>query len=220
MFLDALSYPIRQSGWIMILLGAIFSAILGFMQGVPLFGIPVAIFSAGYFGAFYLSIIETTIGGRETLPEWPSFTSFIDDVLMPFARLFGLVLISFAPLIAISFFGSEDEIWFWPAVIGCLLFGCIYFPMAVVASLAFGNIIAALPHVVVPGIIKASPLYLGAVGSLILVLVISGLIEAVASKVPYAGVFLATAAGLYFMMFQGRMIGLTYERKREELGWE
>lgn len=43
--LDAFSYPIRRSGWIMILVGAIFSVILDLLQFAPLTALGLA-FSA------------------------------------------------------------------------------------------------------------------------------------------------------------------------------
>jgi hypothetical protein len=101
MFLDAVSYPIRGNGWIMIFIGAIFSVILDVLQFAPFIGIAVALFSAGYFGAFYLDIISTTMNDRDDVPDWPSFSSFIDDIVSPFIRLVGLVLISFLPALAL-----------------------------------------------------------------------------------------------------------------------
>ena len=56
----------------MILIGAIFSVILDLLQFAPLIGIAVAVFSYGYFGAFYRG------DRRETIPEavvavvWPT----------------------------------------------------------------------------------------------------------------------------------------------------
>src|SRR5262245_59055043 len=103
MFTDAFTYPIRRGGWIMILAGAVFSVIVDVMQNAPLLGIAVAIFSLGYFGAFYLDIVSTTMGGREDVPDWPNFTSFWDDILSPFGRLLFLVLVSFGPCLALLF---------------------------------------------------------------------------------------------------------------------
>jgi len=83
MFIDAITYPIRRSGWVTIILGAIFSAILDLLKYAPLVGILVAIFSVGYFGAFYLEIVGTTMVGRNEVPQWPSFSSFWDDIISP-----------------------------------------------------------------------------------------------------------------------------------------
>lgn len=57
MVFDALIYPFRRGGWLMILLGAIFSLVLDFMKMAPVVGLIAAIFSFGYFGSFFLSIV-------------------------------------------------------------------------------------------------------------------------------------------------------------------
>lgn len=217
--LDALTYPIRRSGWIMILLGAIFSVILDVLKFAPAIGIMVAFFSAGYFGAFYLDIISTTMIDRDEVPDWPGFGNFSEDIISPFLRLAGLVLISFLPAMALAFADQESS-WFLPAIIGAVLYGCFYFPMAVLASQALGGLGAALPHIVVPAMVRALPGYLLAVVALVIGFVASGVVQELSKDIPYIGWFLTAVAGLYSLMFQGRLIGLIYRTKGHKLGWE
>ena len=220
MFIDALTYPVRRSGWIMILVGAIFSVILDILQFAPLIGILVAVFSAGYFGAFYLDIVGTTMGGRDQVPDWPSFSSFWDDIISPFIRLVLLIVLSFAPVIAIAIFADDKASWFLPAIIASITFGCFYFPMAVLATQAFGGIGAALPHIVLPAVFKALPGYLSALGALVLVFGVCAFAQEFTAKIPFVGWFLTAAVALYGLMFQGRLIGLIYIDKQHKLGWE
>lgn len=217
---DALSYPIRRGGWIMIVVGAVFSVILDFLQFAPIVGLAVAIFSAGYFGSFYLSIINSTMIERDEVPDWPGFSSFWDDILSPFLRLFGLGIVSFLPVFLLSFFGDEDAAWFGPALITAVLYGVCYFPMAALASLAFGNLGGALPHIVFPAIVRSMPGYLLVVVALIVGIALSATIEELTKGIPYVGWFLAAAVALYGLMFQGRLIGLLYRDKGCKLGWE
>lgn len=219
MILEALTYPIRKNGWMMILLGAVFSVVLDFFSGALVVGWAVGIFAAGYFGSFYLSIVSTTMGGATELPDWPSFRDMVDDIILPFLSLVGLYLISFGPLLAVLYLMGEKHEWYRPAATLTLLYGIAYFPMSVLASLAFGNIVAALPHVVFPAIGKTLPLYLGILGIVVLSIVILVLVSAV-EEVPDIGVFVMAAATLYFMMFLGRLIGKFYVRKTEVIGWE
>ena len=95
MITDSLTYPIRDGGWVTIFVGAIFATILDFLQMAPLFGIAVAVFALGYFGSFYLSIVGSTMTDGDRLPDWPIFSDYFDDIIHPFLRLVGLVLISF-----------------------------------------------------------------------------------------------------------------------------
>jgi hypothetical protein len=218
-FLDALTYPIRKNGWIMILLGAIFSVILQVMQFAPFIGIIVALFSAGYFGAFYLDIISTTMIDRDEVPDWPSYSNFIDDIISPVFRLLVLVLISFLPAIVILF-ADRTASWFWPAFVGGVVYGCFYFPMAILATQAFGGLGGAMPQIVFPAMFRAMPGYILAVAALILGFRVCFAAQYFTAEVPYFGWFLTAAVALYSLMFQGRLIGLIYRTKSHELGWE
>ena len=203
----------------MIVLGALFSIVLDVLQHTPIFGFAVAIFASGYFGSFYLDIVSTTMGERDEVPDWPSFSNFLDDIIFPFFRLCGLVLVSFWPL-AVLIFADEDASWFVPAQIGAVALGCIYFPMAVLAVQAFGGITAALPHIVLPAVFRALPGYLLAIVALVVAFGVCGFAEEVAAKLPYIGWLVAAGVALYSLMFQARLIGLIYRDKRDKLGWE
>lgn len=223
MYVDAFSYPLRRDGWMMILTGALFSLLLDFLMHAPLVGLLVLIFSAGYFGAFYLDIVSTTMGGREHVPDWPSITSFWDDIFAPFTRLVALVAISFAPLIIMAFTLDAATWREWhrsPAILSGVAFGCLYFPMAVLAAQSFGSVMAALPHVVLPGMFRAMPGYLIAVAALVIAYVAGVFGQVYAVRVPYVGWLLTTMVALYAMMFQARVIGLIYLHKQDRLGWD
>jgi hypothetical protein len=219
MFLDALSYPVRGSGWIMILMGAIFSVVLDLLQFAPLIGIAVTLFSYGYFGAFYLDIISTTMTDRDEVPDWPSFSSFIDDILSPFIRLVGLVLISFLPVLALLFADQKDP-WFIPAMIAAVVYGCFYFrwPFSRRRRLA----VSVRPCLTSSSLLSFAPFWgcLLAVVALVVGVVICGVAQAFTANVPYFGWFLTAAVALYSLMFQGRLIGLIYRTKCHKLGWE
>jgi hypothetical protein len=105
-------------------------------------------------------------------------------------------------------------------MVGAIVYGWFYFPMAILASQAFGSLGAALPHVIFPAVFRALPGYLLAVVALIVGLVVCGVAQAFTANVPYVGWFLTAAVALYSLMFQGRLIGLIYRTKRDKLGWE
>lgn len=220
MFLDALSYPIRRSGWVMIVLGSVLAVILDLLQAAPFFGLMIAVLSGGYFSAFYLDIISTTIMGRDEAPDWPDISSFMDDILAPFLRLLMLCVISFGLVVVVAVLGDEEEAWYLPALLASIVLGSLYFPMAVLGAQAFGNIFGASPHLVIPAIFRAMPLYLGVWFALLLVFVGSGLAGEFLGKIPYVGWFVTAAVGLYGLMFQGRLIGLLYREKQARMGWE
>lgn len=220
MFADAVGYPFRFGGWAMIVTGAVFSVVLDFLQAVPVVGLPIGVFAVGFFAGFYLDMVSTTIAGDEGAPDWPSVTEFSDDILMPFLRMIGLLLFSFAPAAAVIFFVDEEAPAFPWAVGAAVAWGCLYFPMALLGSVVCGNLFGALPHIVLPGIWRALPGYLLAVPGLVLAAAACGAAAEFSQRIPYVGWFVASALAIYSMMVQARLIGLIYRAKREALGWE
>jgi hypothetical protein len=213
MIFDSLVYPVRDDGWMMIVAGALFSAILHFG------GIWANLFLAGYFLAFYLDIVGSTMSDHDELPQWPGITDFHNDILSPFLRVCGVMLISFAPFAAVVFLAPKEEVWYSLAVLAMKILGYFYFPMAILAHLALGGIGAAMPHIVLPGIFRIFPSYFLGVVALAVAVGAVELAHEYASAVPYAGWALAPAVGIYGTMAMGRLLGLIYRRKREALGW-
>lgn len=204
----------------MILIGAVFSVIIDFFQFVPIFGFVVGVFGAGFFGAFYLDIVNATMTYHDEMPDWPSVSDFFSDILSPFLRLILLALISFAPLMALAFVPDRETPWFLYAVLASVIYGCLYFPMGVLAAQSFGSVGAALPHIVLPAIFRALPGYLPGAGALVFGFLISAFAQNFSSEIPFVGWFFTALIALYSLMFQGRLIGLIYREKREALGWE
>jgi len=217
---DAFSYPWRNGGWIVILIGSLFACLFDLLQFVPLAGIGIGIFASGYFGSFYLLIVGSTMTGSDKLPDWPGFTSMLDDIISPFLLLMFLVLVSFLPLIAALFLLAHASPWFLPAVVTSVFYGVLYFPMAVAGASAFGGPQGGLPHIVFPAIFRCIPGYFLSVATLCLAVFVGLVVEVLGRKIPCAGLFAASAISLYSMMVQGRMIGLIYREKRDVLNWE
>jgi len=220
MFGDALRYPVRKGGWAMILTGTVLAVLLDVFKLTPVFGLAVAIFAAGYFSSFYLDIISSTMAGDDHLPDWPSFTEFLDDVVMPFLRVAGLVIASFWPVFVVPFVVDEEAPKFWWAIGVALVWGCFYFPMAALGSMMMGNLFGALPHIVLPAIVRSMPGYLLAVIGLAVAVAACGVAEEFGGRIPYVGWFVAAAVALYSLMMQARLIGLIHREKRDALGWE
>lgn len=216
MFRDAGTFPVRDAGWVMILLGAGFSLLLDLASSLPLIGFVAALFAAGYFSAFYLSIISATMVGDDRMPDWPSPTAFLDDIVMPLLRVLGLTIFSFAPALAVAVW-MEVGPYRPAALLAAVAFGCIYFPMAALGSLTHGNLFGALPHVVLPGVFRAGPWYWVAVGVMAVVFAAIIGVEIATEKLPLVGVVVSTVLGLYNLMFQARLIGLIYRERGENL---
>ena len=216
---DALGYPMRGSGRILLVIGAVLSAVLGFASGFSLFGGIASLLGLTYFNAYYHSIVESTVSWNEDAPDWPDVSDLIGEVIVPMIRTVGVFLLSFLPMMGCVVLAVKlgAGIWSSPLVWLGILWGVLYFPMAILHVIVSNEMINALPWHVLPKIIKAMPGYLLLAGLLLAGLVISVVVEVVLGRIPLVGGLLAAGAGLYFMMAQARLAGIFY---RDQLGSE
>jgi hypothetical protein len=217
MLADVLTYPVRSGGWLMIAIGAGFSVLVYLATWAPFIGGIVGLLAAGFFAAYYLEVINTTVNGGDDPPDWPSVSDFKEDILMPLVYTIGIALISWGPLLLTQFI---DKTWegreAWQ--VGAFVFALIYFPMATLGYVMHGHLGGALPHRVLPAIFRALPGYLVVI-VLFTVLTVLSTLSDIISKVPLVGIVLTAAPTLYLLMAQGRLIGLLYRAKREQIGW-
>ncbi len=209
--MDALGYPVRGSGRILLAIGAVLSAVLGFASGFSMFGGIAWLLGISYFNAYYHSIVESTVSWNEEPPDWPDVSDLAGEVIVPMVRTAGVFLISFLPMLGAVALRSEDgNIWNSPLVWLGILWGVLYFPMAILHVIVSNEMIRAFPQHVLPRIAWAMPNYLLLAGLLLTGLVISGFAEVVLGRIPLIGGLLAAGAGLYFMMAQARLAGIFY----------
>ena len=215
--LDALTYPVRGSGRILLLIGAVLSAVLGFASGFSLFGAIASLLGLAYFNAYYHSIVESTVSWNEDPPDWPDVSDLAGEVIVPMVRTAGVFLISFLPMLGLVALRRDDggNLWGSPLVWLGILWGVLYFPMAILHVIVSNELSNALPQHVLPRVRRGMPVYLLLAGLLVAGLFVSGAVIAVVGRVPLVGGLLAAAAGLYFMMAQARLAGIFY---RDQLG--
>ena len=217
--MDALGYPVRGSGRILLVIGAVLSAVLGFASGFSIFGGIAWLLGLAYFNAYYHSIVESTVSWNEDAPDWPDVSDLVGEVIVPMVRTAGVFLLSFLPMLGCVMLARKlgGGIWSSPLVWLGILWGVLYFPMAILHVIVSNEMINALPWHVLPKILKAMPGYLLLAGLLLAGLVISVVVEMVLGRIPLVGGLLAAGAGLYFMMAQARLAGIFY---RDQLGLE
>lgn len=220
MIIDALLYPLRGGGWMMVLFGAIMMVLLAVASLAPILGLIALLIGGGYFAAFYFSVVATTVSGQSSCPDWPEVSNLWESILLPCLRMLGALVISYLPAIALVAFlgerpsGQEAILW------AVRVWAWLYFPMAVLALVLFGHLGAALPHRVLPAIIRAMPAYLVAAIALLLAEVCGDILALLLVGIPYLGVFLSAAVTLYFLLVQGRLTGLAYVNSRARIAWD
>ena len=215
MITDALSYPLRGSGILVMIMGTIMGMLLQLATFVPVIGLLAIVIFYGYFIAYYYQILQKTATGSDVEPDWPDVSDFIDDTVMPTLQVIGVLIISNLLWALAIWQTGEDSILSWTGQ----AFGMFYFPMGLLAVAILGNLGGANPLRVIPSILRTLPSY-AVVGSIAVGL--SFLIDYIINALPGNPILsngIATLLTLYFITVHARLLGLFYRKEAEKLDW-
>lgn len=239
----AFAYPMRGAGVIVVVVGIALCALLkaGYAclhyknLRIFIFGIIIEIFAGGYLFTFLQSIIHSTSAEDRELPDLPGISNFAEDVVVPFFRLLGLLLLCFGPTIGVALWAaaSHDPT---VALVSVVLLACglVYFPMAFLSVAIHDSVAAANPLVVAPSVLKVIIPYLcclsflGLVvgvqygGGLLLAKWLPGGLSTESMKELF--VFLTSIAflsffSLYLLLVAVHLLGLLFVTQKARLGW-
>jgi hypothetical protein len=231
LILGAFAYPFKKHGGILLFLGTIFLAIVDGGTSLKIgplgamFAMMFRIMFTGYIFAFMQSVIQHTAQGEDAMPDFPEFSSWWSDIMLPFLLFVATLLVSFLPVFLIPRFMPDHD----TKVISIFVtagFGAFYFPMALLAVSITDNFIAVSPHVVLRSIARVFVPYL--VTFLVLAALIgvrygAGLgFSAVPNQLFVLKLFLAlimSFISLYLLTVEMRLLGLLFRKYRPQLGW-
>jgi len=225
------AYPLRGAGIFVLIVCTVVISALDFVSAgwISIF---VKMIFFGYLFSFMQNIIHSTASGDDEMPGWPSF----DGLYGCFFRLAGAALVSFGAALAlylVAFFNEESSAGS-TFMIPALIFGCLYFPMALLAVAMKDTPLAANPLIVMPAIFKAPLQYLVAVLVLGLVMglrasgapVIHAIFprELMTHSMPKLFAYLGARAvwgfaGVYLLAVNVRILGLLYVTKKKQFAW-
>jgi hypothetical protein len=210
--MDALTYPVRGSGRILLVIGAVLSAVLGLASGAIIIGGFAWLLGLAYFNAYYCSIVESTVSWNDEPPDWPDVSDLAGEIIMPMARMLFTGLIALIPVMILVALRPDDgsSVLAYPGVWLGVLWAAFYFPMAILRVIVSNELVNALPQHVLPAIRRAMPSYLVLTGQLLAAVVISGLVTALTGRLPLIGGLVAGGISLYFTMAQARLAGVYY----------
>jgi pSer/pThr/pTyr-binding forkhead associated (FHA) protein len=223
------AYPSKGAGPFVLVVCSIVMAALGGPIG-GFFVFLTALFY-GYLFAFMQNIIHSTASEDEELPSWPAW----DDLGGGALRLAGALVFSFGPAIGLGMYALwNEEPTAGVAMIPAMIFGCVYFPMALLAVAMKDSPLAGNPLVVLPAIVKVPLEYIVTVILLAVVICIErGGELALAAIFPkgmlthridtlfemFGARLLWNVAALYLLAVNMRILGLLYVTKKRKLGW-
>jgi hypothetical protein len=239
----AFGYPLRGVGVLVVLVGIVLFALLKWGQAclhfrslrMLIFGAILEVFAGGYLFTYLQSIIHATAAEERELPDLPGIGNFVEDVVVPFFRLFGLVLFCFGPALGIGIWWllSRDTLVLTVYLVALGL-GAIYFPMALLSVAIHDSIAAGNPLVVVPSILKVAVPYAAPFFLLVSILGLQyrgGLLldklfpngvttQSVGELVGLsASVALLSFISLYLLIVAVHLLALIYVTRKDTLGW-
>ena len=241
MLRDAITYPWRRGGPYILIPGAFLALALSVSAWAPVIGLISVALGSCYFAAFYFSIVENTFSGRHRVPDWPEFADLYDDLIRPglqMAAIFIVCKLLAAGVGAILFetgiIQLEEEtragglmvtlLWLVihpasaSAVLGQMsgVIFALYFPMAVIGVVANGHVGGALPHRVIPAILRCLPGYLLGVAWLFGIGFTVGLLQDQIETLGWLGILPGYLLAICLLIMQARFtgtLGLRYAQK-------
>ena len=223
------AYAFRGAGPFVLAVNMVVIAALDFISGG--FGLITRVLCYFCLFAFMQNIIHSTASQDEEPPGWPAW----DDIGGCTLRLLVCLLFSFGPALGLFFYAFyHEEPAAGIAMIPAVIFGCFYFPMALLAVAMKDSPAAANPLVVLPAIVKVPGEYIVTVILLAAVITVRrvGDIRLAAlfpkgltthSMVTLFGMFgarmLWNFIGVYLLSVNMRILGLLYVARKRQLGW-
>ncbi len=218
-FLDVLRYPLTKSGIPILIVGVILLLASNFASILPLIGLFALLFIFAYLSGLYFELIHLSATGQDEIYCFPDLSDMIEDIVRPGFQVLGVFLISFAPLIAFAIWGDEASLYYGEIELGLTAWAAFYFPMAMLATVLFGTIRGALPHVVLPAIFRSGPLYLVAIILTFGLACAQLFVPEVLSSSIWIGSIVTALVSMFTLMASARTLGLLYLRREEELAW-
>jgi hypothetical protein len=223
-------YPFRGSGVLVLIVSTLVFAALGFVGGGFMF--LAKILALGYLFAYMQNIIHATANEEDALPELPG----MDGLFGACFRLLGCVVLAFGAAIALACMALyHGEIGLpGPGMIAAIVFGCLYFPMALLAVAMKDSVLAANPLVVVPAAFKVPLQYLVTtilltgvfalrwLGSFVAMMLAGNAYSTRSMSVLFIGFGLRmfwSFASVYLLTVTVRILGLLYVTNKHKFGW-
>ena len=225
----AFVYPFLGAGALILVCATIAFAALNFVSR-GIFGITIAIALYGFIFLFMQNIILTTTSDESDHLCFPDASGLFGAAF----QLAGTVLASFWLAIGLSIAKLSGVEVPSEAILGSVILGGIYFPMALLVVAMKDSVLAANPLIVVPAMLKVPMQYavtvvllLGVFGIRQLGSLVSGGVGTLALRTHNQNTFLAALAfqalwallSVYLLTVTMRILGLFYNGSKQKLGW-
>lgn len=213
-------YPFKSKGILLLVIGAVVFLFLEFLASWSWL---IGVISTGYLFAYMQRIVAFTAQGEDEMPDFPEFGEWWSDIILPYLLFMGTWLVSFAPAIGVYFLlkGSLEGPMLMVAIAAAVIFGAIYFPMALLAVAVSDSFVALSPHIVVPSMFRVFLPYLVTllVVGLLVGVRVGGQFGMLLVEVPFLPSVVMGFVSLYLLVVMMRVLGLLFRCYRQPLGW-
>ena len=213
--LDALAYPFRGDGFLILFLGTVFFTVISFLT---LFSWIIAAAAWGYLLLMLQQVLHSTAMGEDRVPNWPD----IDGLGQLFGKTiqwFGVFAVCFAPGLGFLLFVEESETGLIVAGCGILLMGLLIAPMALLSVGMHDTLNAASPVFLFRTVARAPGQYA------LMIAVFAGLIGfriltgKLGQVIPIAGLLFDKLDEIWTAVFVARVLGSYYHVNRRRFSW-
>lgn len=214
------TYPFHGDGTIVIIAGIAFFTVIGFFRFLPLIGILISLFITGYLCAYAIKIIASTGNGEDTVPNWPDFSSFLEDIFTPLFLVIGTVAFSLIPAFAFYYFKSDFNLSD-PLFFVLVILGLAYMPMGFIAVSINRSLMALNLPFVLYSISRVIGDYVIACITLFLIIAIRVIVERIFGSlpIPLLGSVINSFISIYFLIIMTRVLSLLYFVNKDRLNW-
>lgn len=214
--IDALSYPFRGDGLLILCLGTLLFTGLNFLGRFSIF---LTIAGWGYLLLMLQDVIHGTASEEKVLPSWPDFDGF-GELLGKWFQFFATLAVCFAPGIFVAFQEIHTENpAFALAGLALIFLGLLYFPMAILCVAMFDTLGALNPVLVIKSILVVKGHYAVTLVIMTAVLAIQYLTTGLSKMLPIIGHLVDELDALWSAVFVARVLGGLYLVNRRKLGW-
>jgi hypothetical protein len=202
---SAIAWPFRGSGPLVLLGGTLMFSFIGLFSPAIVWCLMLG---------YGMTIIQQTATGRQDAPDWPEVESW-GDIARPAILGLAVAAMSFGPAAWFSYGGASAM-----TVTLAVGVGTLYAPMAWMAASVSQRFLAITPLTVIPLLTRTNASYWMGCGLLFVALFIGSAVAGFLSEnTPIiVDTLVGTAAALYFVMVEMRILGLVWFRHREDFG--
>jgi hypothetical protein len=222
---DACRYPLRGDAFLyifIVLLMELVQMVLPNILGILSLFINIVI--GCYLVLLWQQIIQSTIDGKDQLPNMPFASLDWHENLGLYLRYIVLICVCFSPVILFHINAAMNENTPGLLLYVCYGISCLYFPMVILAFLITDSLAVLSPVFIIRSILRNLPDYLVLAGLLALGIaadsLTSILYEPSHSRLfLWAVILISEAIGLYLFFVWMRLVGLFYRRNQDRLAW-